>query len=110
MCTQKSRKNMSWIHNTSIGKPWGKQCNMRLMVTSSSISCHHGSMGFPSGPAGKNLPATQELKETWVQSPAQEDPPEEGRGTHCSILAWRIPWTEEPDRQQSMGSRRVGHD
>ena len=43
-----------------------------------------------------------------VRSPDQEDPLEEGMATHSSILAWRIPWTEEPGRLQSMGSQRVG--
>ena len=42
--------------------------------------------------------------------PGLEDPLEEGMATHSSILAWRIPWTEEPARPQSMGSQRVGHD
>ena len=46
----------------------------------------------------------------WVQSLGQEDPLEEGMATHSSILAWRILWTEEPGRLQSMGSHRVGHD
>ena len=46
----------------------------------------------------------------WVQSLGQKDPPEEEMATHCSILAWRIPWTEEPRRPQSMGSHRVGYD
>ena len=55
----------------------------------------------------KNLPAMQE---TWVQSPGQEDPLEKGMATHSSILAWRMPWTEEPRRLQSMGSQRVGYD
>ena len=55
----------------------------------------------------KNLPA---MLETWVQSLGGEDPLEEGRATHSSILAWRIPWTEEPGRVQSMGSQRVRHD
>ena len=54
-----------------------------------------------------NLPA---MHETWVQSLGQEDPLEKGMATHSSILAWRIPWTEEPDGLQSMGSQRVGHD
>ena len=45
-----------------------------------------------------------------VQSPGWEDPLEEGVATHSSILAWRIPWTEEPDGLQSMGSQRVEHD
>ena len=45
-----------------------------------------------------------------VQSLGRENPPEEGMATHSSILAWRIPWTEEPGELQSMGSQRVGHD
>ena len=54
----------------------------------------------------KNLPAVQE---TWVQSLGQEDSLEKGMATHSSILAWRIPWTEEPGGLQSLGSHRVGH-
>ena len=54
-----------------------------------------------------NLPAMQE---TWVQSLSEEDPLEEEIATHSSILGWRIPWTEEPDGLQLMGSQRVGHD
>ena len=50
------------------------------------------------------------MQETQVQSPGWEDPLEEGMETHFSILAWRIPWTEEPDRLQSMGSPRVRND
>ena len=48
--------------------------------------------------------------ETWVQSLGREDPLEKEMATHSSILAWRIPWTEEPGRLQSMGSKRLGHD
>ena len=55
----------------------------------------------------KNLPAMQE---TWVQSLGWEESLEEGMGTHCSIIAKRIPWTEEPGGLLSMGSQRVGHD
>ena len=55
----------------------------------------------------KNLPAMQEI---WVQSLGQENPLEKGMATYSSILAWRIPWTEEPGRLQSIGSQRVGHD
>ena len=54
----------------------------------------------------KNLPA---MGETWVQSLGWEDPLEKGMATHSSILAWRIPWTEELGGLQSMGSQRVGH-
>ena len=55
----------------------------------------------------KNMPAVQETR---VPSLGQEDPLEKGIAAHSSILAWRIPWTEEPDRLQSMGSQRVTHD
>ena len=55
----------------------------------------------------KNLPA---MRETWVQSLGWEDPLEEGMTTRSSILAWRIPWTEETCRLQCMGSQRDGHD
>ena len=50
------------------------------------------------------------LKVTWVQSLGQEDPLEKEMATHSSILAWRIPWTEELGGLQSTGSQRVGHD
>ena len=55
----------------------------------------------------KNSPAVQE---TQVQSLGWEDALEKGMATHSSILAWKIPWTEEPGRLQSIGSQRVGHD
>ena len=55
----------------------------------------------------KNLPA---MYGTQVQSLGREDLLEKGMPTHSSSLAWRIPWTEEPGRLQSMGSQRVGHD
>ena len=55
----------------------------------------------------KNLPA---IRKTWVQSLGWEDPLEKEMATHSSILAWRIPWTEEPGRLQSTGSQRIGHD
>ena len=55
----------------------------------------------------KNLPAMQK---TQVQSLGWEDPLEKGMATHSSTLAWKIPWTEDPYRLQSMGSRRVRYD
>ena len=66
--------------------------------------------------AQSSLRVAQRLKrlppmwETWVQSLGQEDPLEKEMATHSSILAWRIPWMEEPGRLQSTGSQRVGHD
>ena len=50
------------------------------------------------------------MRETWVQSLGWEDPLEKEMATHSSTLAWKIPWTEEPRRLESMGSQRVGHD
>ena len=55
----------------------------------------------------KNPPAMQE---TWVQSLGWEDTLEKAMATHSTILAWRIPWTEEPGRLQSMGSQSIRHD
>jgi len=54
----------------------------------------------------KNLPAMQK---TWVRFLGREHPLERGTATHSSILAWRIPWTEEPGGLQSMGLQRVEH-
>ena len=53
------------------------------------------------------LPATWKA---WVRSPSQEDPLEKEMAIHSSTLAWKILWTDEPGRLQSMGSQRVGHD
>ena len=65
---------------------------------------YHGTS--PVAQRGKNLPP---VRETWVQSPRQEGPLEEGMATHSSVLAWRILWTEEPGGLQPTGSPRVGH-
>ena len=50
------------------------------------------------------------MQETWILSLDWEDPLEEGLATHSSTLAWRIPWSEEPDRLQSVGSQNIRHD
>ena len=64
-------------------------------------------MGLPGGSDGKEF--THNVGDLGSMF-SQEDPLEEGMGTHSSILSWRIPWTEEPGRLQSMGLQRVGHD
>ena len=64
-------------------------------------------LGFPGGSDGKESAA---MWETWVQSLGREDPLEKGMATHSTILAWRIPWTEEPGGLQSLRSPRLGHD
>ena len=56
-----------------------------------------------------NLPGMQEIREMWVRSLGSEDALQEGMATYSSILAWEIPWTEEPGGLQSMRSHRVGH-
>ena len=63
--------------------------------------------GFPGGISGKGI--LLPMQKTWVWSLDQENPLEEGMTTYSSILAWRIPWTEEPHRLQSIGSQRVRH-
>ena len=62
--------------------------------------------GLPQWQCGKRIPLP--MQETWLRSLGWEDPLEEE--TCSSILAWEIPWTEEPGRLQSMGSQRVRHD
>ena len=69
-----------------------------------------GYKGFPGGAVVKNLPEIQEPQEVLGQPLGREDPLEEGMATHSDILAWRIPWTEEPGGLQSIGLQRVGHD
>jgi len=67
-------------------------------------------MRFPGGSEVKNQPAIQELQKLQIRSLGQEDPLEKGMATYSSILAWRIPWTEEPGRLHSIRSQRVRHD
>ena len=64
-------------------------------------------LGFLVAQMVENLPAMQE---TWLRSLVWEDPLEKGMASHSSILAWRIPWTEEPGGLQSMGSPRIRYD
>ena len=62
-------------------------------------------MGFPSGSAVKNPPA---MRETWAHSLGQEDPLGKEMAAHSSVLAWSIPWTEEPGGLQSVASQELG--
>ena len=66
-------------------------------------------MGIPGGAVVKNPPADAGDTRDPVQSLGQEDPLEKEMATHSSILAWEIPWTENPGRLQSKGSQRVRH-
>ena len=64
-------------------------------------------LGFP---GGSDCEESAYNAETWLRSLGQEDPLEKEMATHSSILAWRLPWTEEPGGLQSMGSQRVRQD
>ena len=68
-----------------------------------------GLKGFTGSASGKEPACQFRRHETWVRSLSWEDHLEEEMATHSSILAWRIPWIEEPGRLQSTGSHRVGH-
>ena len=74
---------------------------MIISIVSNKSETHLGAQGV------KYLPV---MRETWVPSLDWEDPLEKGMTTHSSILAWRIPWSEESGGLQSMGSQRIGHD
>ena len=84
-----------WI--PGLGRPTGEGIGYRLQYSWASLVSQ----------LVKNPPA---VRETWVQSLCWEDPLEEGMATHSSILAWRIPGTEEPGGLPCMGLHRVGHD
>ena len=76
-----------------------------------SFGCIYFILRVPGSTSGKEPTCLDgRLKETWVQSLDQEDPLEEGMSTHFSILAWRIPWTEEPVGLWSIVLQRVRHD
>ena len=71
------------------------------------MQVHLSLEGFRGGSAVKNPPAMQETR---VRSLGRKGPLEEGMATRSSVLAWRIPWTEEPGGLHSIGSQRVRHD
>ena len=82
-----------------------RESDMQLYCSKSwLISVYHFTwlMDFHGGSVVKKQPAMWETQKTWVQSPGQEDPMEEGVTSHSSIIAWKIPWIEEPGRLQSM--------
>ena len=83
---------------------------MALCFAKYFLSTRYRLWGFPGGSAVKNLPAVQKMQKTQFRSLGKEDALEEGMAAHSSILAWRIPWTEEPSGLQSMGPKRVGYD
>ena len=79
----------------------------RLICVYICVYTHMYTEGFPDGSVGREsvLPSIQETQEAQVRSLGQEDPLEEGMAAHSRILAWRIPWTEEPGGLQSTGTQ-----
>jgi len=73
--------------------------------------CTSRNWGCPKGPSlAQTVKRLSTMQETWVPPLGQEDLLEKEMATHSSTVAWKIPWTEEPGRLQSMGLQRVGHD
>ena len=85
----------------------GDQLEIQTKLCSLTLRCSSVPTASLVAQTVKNLPAMQEAQ---VRSLGGEDPLEKEAATHSSILAWEIPWTEEPGRLQLMGSQRVGHD
>ena len=90
-----------------------KNCIMQVVISYAikyyCWSSYKGGGGFPGGSAVNNPPAMQKTQETQVRSLGQEEPLEEEMATCSSLLALKIPWTEEPGRLQSMVLQRVRH-
>ena len=80
-----------------------------LVLTSMGFTTR-GLYVLPASLVAQRLRHLPLMRETWVRSLGQEDPLEKEMATHSNILAWRIPWTEEPGGLQSTGLQRVGHD
>ena len=103
---EKLTQNEPWtsLHNMNLSE--GDTNSKRSMHPSVHSSTIYNSQGaFSMAQWVKNLPAMQEAEETWVRSLGWEDPLEKDMATHSSILAWKIPWTEEPAGLQSTGHR-----
>ena len=101
-----SKASLLYVHywKETQGKKNYEMVKKIFLETWNLITMFTHTWGFLVAQMVKNLPAMQE---TWVPSLGWEDPLEKGMDTHSRILAWRIPWAEEPGRQQSMGSQRV---
>ena len=109
LCCHALTNSLFWYHLQT--KQLRTRCFAQRQNTSSSFVIHSqplcSKLAFPLGQMVKNLPAMQE---TCVQSLGQEDLLEKEMATYSRILAWKIPWTEEPGGLQSMASQRVRHD
>ena len=101
-------KNLEWVPLPSLLVLWEGQKQLLSHIAFSRKTCRVQTVWASLvAQTLKRLPA---MRETRVRFLGWEDPLEKEMGIHSSALAWKIPWTEEPDRLQSMGSQRVGHD
>ena len=82
----------------------------KIIVAIICISIMHRTLGRRASLVAQTVKRLPAMRETQVRSLGREDPLEKEMAIHSGTLAWKIPWTEEPDRLQSMGSQRVGHD
>ena len=95
-----------WI--SDIHRPWTHYTKWKKPATKGHVLCDF--IYMKASLVAQRLKRLPAMWETRVRSLGWEDPLEKDMATHSSILAWRIPWTEEPGRLQSTGSQRVGHD
>ena len=123
------QKTQSPIHGPSVDSPWKAMISHHLLPktadsqnqmprtkpflhdngTRYSLSSFANNCSLPDSLMAQTVKRLPTMQETRVQSLGQEDPLEKEMATHFSTLAWKIPWTEEPGRLQSIGSQRVGH-
>ena len=89
---------------------WQKSIGVECVASSGSLKVLHPSMAVMGLPKWLRQQSPSLIQKTCVQSQGQEDPLEKGMATHSHILAWRIPWIEEPGKLQSTGSHSVKHD
>ena len=78
----------------------------QILLTAGKVHC----LDLGTSLVAETVKCLSTMRETWVRSLGQEDPLEKEMAIHSSTIAWKIPWTEEPGRLQSMGSQRVEHD
>ena len=100
-------RRRQWFQEWKPRQHWASLCSLRMVTSPWIDKSYRTRRGFPGGSVAKNLPATQEIR---VWSLCGEDHPEKEMANSLSILTWKVPWTEEPGRLQSVGSLKIGHD